>query len=165
VKRGGWLTGTLLATLAAAWWAAGLDDDEPAPEHGTRKAVRRDTARRAMAAPPDLTGLALLAREPAASPLDRDLPNLFPPRSFVPPPPPEPLPTPVAPSLPFRYSGMLEDGGPLAVLLAHGEEVRAVRAGDVLDGRYRVTAVNRSRVDFIYLPLNAPQSLLTGALP
>lgn len=165
MKRGAWLSGTLLATLAAAWWAAGLDDDEPAPEHAARKAVRRDPARRAVAAPPDLTGLALRAREAAAAPRDGDPPDLFPPRSFVPPPPPEPTPAPVAPPLPFRYSGMLEDGGPLAVLLAQREEIRAVRAGDVLDGRYRVTAVSRGRVDFIYLPLNASQSLLTGALP
>jgi hypothetical protein len=40
-----------------------------------------------------------------------------------------------------------------------------VRAGDVLDGRYRVTALSRSRIDFIYLPLNESQSLMTGALP
>ena len=52
-----------------------------------------------------------------------------------------------------------------AVFLARQDEIRLVRAGDVLDGRYRVSAVSRARVDFIYLPLNASQSLLTGALP
>lgn len=158
MKRGHGLAAALVATLAAAWWVAGLDD-EPVPEPAARKAVRREVA-----APPDLAGLARRAREPAAPPTG-DPPDLFPPRNFLPPPAPEPTPAPVAPPLPFRYSGMLEDGGPPAVLLAQQDEIRAVRAGDVLDGRYRVTAVSRGRVDFIYLPLNASQSLLTGALP
>lgn len=158
MKRGHGLAAALVTTLAAAWWAAGLDDDAPAARREARK-----TARREGAAPPDLAGLALRPREPAASP--GDPPDLFPPRSFLPPPAPEPTPAPVAPPLPFRYSGMLEDGGPPAVFLSQRDEIRAVRAGDVLDGRYRVTAVSRGRVDFIYLPLNASQSLLTGALP
>lgn len=165
MKRGSWLTGALVATLAAAWWAAGLDNDPPAPEHAERKAEHRDTARRTPATPPDLTSLALRAREPSASPQRGAPADLFPPRSFEPPPPPEPTPVPTAPPLPYRYSGMLEDGGPPAVFLSQRDEIRAVRAGDVLDGRYKVTAVSSSRVDFIYLPLNAPQSLLTGALP
>lgn len=158
MKRGHGLVLALVATLVAAWWAAGLEDDAAAPRREARKAAHREGA-----APPDLAGLALRAREPAASP--GDPPDLFPPRSFLPPPIPEPPPAPVAPPLPFRYSGMLEDGGPPAVFLSQRDELRAVRAGDVLDGRYRVTAVGRGRVDFIYLPLNAPQSLLTGALP
>lgn len=158
MKRAHGLALALVATLAAAWWAAGLDDDGPAPGRASPRAVRRDVA-----AAPDLAGLALHAREPAAPPGARV--DLFAPRSFVPPPAPEPAPAPVAPPLPFRYSGMLEDGGPPAVFLSQRDEIRAVRAGDVLDGRYRVTAVGHGRVDFIYLPLNAPQSLLTGALP
>ena len=45
-----------------------------------------------------------------------------------------------------------------------GAELGA-RVGDTLDGRYRVTAVSRARIDLIYLPLNEPQSLVTGATP
>ena len=161
MKRSPLLAGALVATLVAAWWAAGLDDEgAPAPQRAARKAVRRDVA-----APPNLDGLTLLARESAAPPRGGDRPDLFSPRSFVPPPPPEPPAVPTAPPLPFRYSGMLDDGGPPAVFLARQDEIRLVRAGDVLDGRYRVSAVSRARVDFIYLPLNASQSLLTGALP
>ena len=165
MKRGHGLALALVATLVAAWWAAGLDDDGPAPERASPGAALRDRARRDGAAPPDLAGLALVAREPAAPPPGGAPADLFPPRSFLPPPIPEPPPVPVAPPLPFRYSGMLEDGGPPAVFLSQRDQIRAVRAGDVLEGRYRVTAIGRGRVDFIYLPLNAPQSLLTGALP
>jgi hypothetical protein len=58
-----------------------------------------------------------------------------------------------------------EDGGPPAALLAEGERLHIVRVGDVLDGRYRVSAVGRARVDLVYLPLNQTQSLVSGALP
>lgn len=160
MKRAHLLAGALVATLAAAWWATGLDEEGPAPQRAARKAVRRDVA-----APLNLDGLSLLPRESAAPPRGGDQADLFAPRSFVPPPPPEPAAVPTPPPLPFRYSGMLDDGGPPAVFLAHRDEIRVVRAGDVLDGHYRVSAVSRARVDFIYLPLNASQSLLTGALP
>ena len=54
---------------------------------------------------------------------------------------------PTAPPLPFRYSGMLEEGGRAAAFLEEGEQIRVVRVGDTLDGRYRVTAVSRARID------------------
>ena len=50
-------------------------------------------------------------------------------------------------------------------LLAEGERLHIVRVGDVLDGRYRVSAVGRARVDLVYLPLNQTQSLASGAIP
>jgi hypothetical protein len=103
--------------------------------------------------------LRLVARPPA----DAAPGELFPARSFLPPPPPPPAETkPVAPPLPYRYGGALEDGGAPAAFLLERDEVRAVRSGDVLDGRYRVTAVSRQRIDFLYLPLNETQSLSTG---
>lgn len=160
MKRPYVLVGALLLSLGAAWWAAGLDDgDEQAPRRVARKTIRRDAPVRL-----DVAGLTRVVRAPPDP--REDAPDLFPVRSFLPPPaPPAAAPAPVAPPLPFRYSGMLDDGGAPAALLASGEQLRAVRAGDVLDGRYRVTALSRSRIDFLYLPLNESQSLMTGATP
>lgn len=166
MKRLHGLLAILLVAVLAAWWAAGLDDDESAGE-----APRRPAAARKVAAPRGVARTALaaldaprpaLAEGDAAAPV----PDLFPVRSFLPPPPPAPPPPrPTAPPLPFRYSGMLEEGGRAAAFLEEGEQIRVVRVGDTLDGRYRVTAVSRARIDLIYLPLNEPQSLVTGAMP
>jgi hypothetical protein len=157
MKRQHVLLGVLLLALGAAWWAAGLDEsDEQPPRRTARKTIQREAVVHL-----DVAGLTRAGRA-----VESDGPNLFPVRSFLPPPLPPPAPAaPVAPPLPFRYSGMLEDGGAPAAFLASGEQIRVVRAGDVLDGRYRVTALSRSRIDFIYLPLNESQSLMTGAMP
>lgn len=151
------LLGTLLLALGAAWWAAGLDESAaPAPPRAARKAPQRDAVVHL-----DAAGLMRAGRV-----VESEGQDLFPVRSFLPPPlPPAQPAAPVAPPLPFRYSGMLQDSGAPAVFLASGEQIRAVRAGDVLDGRYRVLALSRSRIDFIYLPLNETQSLMTGAMP
>ncbi|MBS0353833.1 MAG: hypothetical protein JSR83_08010 [Proteobacteria bacterium] len=157
MKRAHGLILALGAVLAAAWWAAGLDDEGDGSTRPVRKAGR---APRSVAVPPMPLGeLRLGARPPA----DGVPGELFPARSFQPPPPPPPVDTkPVAPPLPYRYGGALEDGGVPAAFLLERDEVRAVRPGDVLDGRYRVTAVSRQRIDFLYLPLNETQSLSTG---
>lgn len=157
MKRQHVLLGVLLLALGAAWWAAGLDESDEQP---SRRAARKSIQREAVVQL-DVAGLTRAGRV-----AESDGPNLFPVRSFLPPPlPPAQPAAPVAPPLPFRYSGMLEDSGAPAVFLASGEQIRAVRAGDVLDGRYRVLALSRSRIDFIYLPLNETQSLMTGAMP
>lgn len=157
----------LLITLAASWWASEIDENPDSPS-SPRKAAHRLPAPMST----ERIDLARLNARPTADVAGRssDLPravvaNLFPVVSFEPPPPPPSVQKPVAPPLPFRYSGMLEDSGNTLVFLADGAQMRTVRAGDLLDGRYRVTAVTRSRIDFIYLPLNESQSLATGNLP
>lgn len=155
MKRAHVLLLALGVALAAAWWAAGLDDDGDGDARPARKAGR---ARPAATSAMRLSELSLGARPPADGPSG----ELFPARSFLPPPPPPVETKPVAPPLPYRYGGVLEDGGEPAAFLLDRDEVRAVRIGDVLDGRYRVTAVSRQRIDFLYLPLNETQSLSTG---
>ncbi|MDD3352658.1 hypothetical protein [Zoogloea sp.] len=161
MKRSHLLLLALAASLGAAGWVAGLDagDEVIAPVPG--RAAPRTPGPVAV----DLTGLARVERLGYGAPTDPPA-NLFAERSFQPePPPPPPAQPPSAPPLPFRYGGMLEDGGPPAAFLVEGGHLRAVRAGDLVEGRYRVVAVSRSRIDFVYLPLNQTQSLLTGAIP
>jgi hypothetical protein len=149
----------LLLSLAAAWWVSGLDE-EAAPLRPAKKAAHaRPVGKLDLAA---LDGRRVLRGEDEAAP-PRDL---FAPRSFLPPPPPPPpAAAPVAPPLPYRYAGMLEDGADAAAFVADNSQIRVVRVGDLLDGRYRVTAVSRSHIEFLYLPLNTTQSLVTGATP
>mgnify|MGYP000039899323 CR=1 FL=1 len=166
MKRQHWLVAVLVATLLAAWWATGLEDDAAdAPRRPARKLPQKLRA----ADRSDLAGLALTRGRLAAGAeedSEAPAPDLFRVGSFLPPQPKAPpVPRPVAPPLPFRYAGMLEEGGVTKVFLEDGDQIRVVRAGDVVDGRYRVTAVSRSRIDLIYLPLNETQSLATGAMP
>ena len=156
MKRRAVLFAALAASLLAAWWVSGLEGEGEAPVvRRAAKAPRRDAA----SSRPDLSALAVPRPVPASGDAAGDL---FPPRSF-PPPPAVVLPT--APPLPFRHGGLLEDGGPLAAFLAEGDRLHVVRVGDVVDGRYRVSGVHRGRIDLVYLPLNQTQSLVSGALP
>lgn len=154
MKRSHGLILALGASLVAVWWAAGLDDDGDA---GPVRQARRPM-RPAAASATSLGELRFGVRPPA----DATLGELFPVRSFLPPPPPPAEIKPVAPPLPYRYGGALEGDGAPAAFLIDRDQVRAVRTGDVLDDRYRVTAVSRQRIDFLYLPLNETQSLNTG---
>jgi hypothetical protein len=95
-------------------------------------------------------------------------------RSWTPPPPPAPPPAPAvqapppapsAPPLPFRFVGLLEnhDDQPTA-FLARGDALHVVRAGDQIDGVYRVDALSATKVVLTYLPLKQQQILsVTGA--
>lgn len=161
MKRKVLLLSALAASLLATWWAAGLDDAGDGSEEGTPPPASARPAGRAEARP--AADLSVLVPTPRARGEGRV--DLFAVRSFRPPPPPAPPVAPMAPPLPFRYGGLLEDGGTLAVFLIEGERVHVLRAGDVLEGRYRVRALSRARVDLVYLPLNQTQSLAGGALP
>lgn len=72
---------------------------------------------------------------------------------------------PVAPPLPFRFLGSLDDSRQLLVFLQRGEQLYSVRAGDVIDGTYRVEKVQRSGMTLTYLPLRITQSLASGSEP
>jgi hypothetical protein len=76
----------------------------------------------------------------------------------VPEPSPPPAP-PAAPPLPFRFVGKFVEEGATRLLLASGEKEVEVSGGETLDGIYRVESVSADSVVFIYLPLNAAQTL------
>ena len=94
---------------------------------------------------------------------------LFAPSSwYVPPPPPPPPPPvkpapPTAPPLPYTYLGSyLRDGEALLYFLVKGNRIYTVRAGDELDGTYRIDGVENSQLLLTYKPLNVQQSLFIG---
>ncbi len=94
--------------------------------------------------------------------------NLFPEQTwYIPPPPPPPPPyvpppPPQAPALPFSYMGRWQEAGQTTYYLARGTLPVSVRAGQVLDGVWRLEPVTNSMLNFTYLPLNQTRSLRTG---
>jgi hypothetical protein len=66
---------------------------------------------------------------------------------------------PTAPPLPYRYIGKAIEDGKLSVFLARGDQSYSVRAGDKLDGDYRVAKVTQNAVTFVYLPMKTKQTL------
>ena len=99
----------------------------------------------------------------------------------APPPPPQPVVaaapaapvvTPVAPPIPYKFVGRVRKGAEVEFLVAKGDLIIPVRAGDVLDGTYRVVAVKSEGIDLVYLPLNTPERIAvfdsvldSGAVP
>jgi len=162
------LMGMLALTLAATWYAAGIDQPEDLlAEPGDRTAVadtRGPTAPARRVAPVTAAEPAAPAAPPAPSAL-RLSPrgqDLFAVRSWQPTPPvaaPAPVMKPVAPPLPFRYLGRLEEDGQVAVFVSDGTATRVLRQGETVSN-YRVEEINAQGMRLIYLPLNETQRLL-----
>lgn len=148
------LGGLLLATLGASYWASRLDESEPVKNLSSKR--RPVSSSSASAAPAAGDFDADLAREN----FTRQADDLFASRNWRPPPPPAPPPVvmkPTAPPLPFKYVGRLEEGDKITVFLNQGGNVQTVKAGDTLNGSYRVDAITPAGVEFTYLPLNEKQ--------
>lgn len=135
-----------------------------APWTGTPPPAAEPEPRRAndvAAAPAEPLDLEALERRKVAG----IVPDLFQIRAPAPPAPvrmaavPAPPPTPVAPPLPFRYLGRLEDQDGRQVFLESGPNVYSAGAGDTLDQRYRVESISDAAVTFRYLPLDIEQTL------
>jgi len=92
------------------------------------------------------------------------VPDLFEHRAPTPPAPVRiavvaPPPTPVAPPLPFRYLGRLDDGERRAVFLEEGKNVYSVAVGDMIDQRYRIERITDTAVTFRHVLLGTEQTL------
>jgi len=79
-----------------------------------------------------------------------------------PPPPPQPPPQPTAPPLPFAYLGSYDDASLQTIILAKGDRVYTVAVGDVIENTYRIESAKAGKIEFVYLPLNVRQSIVTG---
>jgi len=88
----------------------------------------------------------------------------------APPPPPRPAapapaaaPVPVAPPVPYRFAGKVLKGSEVEVLISKGEFVFPVKAGDTLDGLYKVQSIVSDRIELVYLPLGTPESIAVSS--
>jgi hypothetical protein len=71
----------------------------------------------------------------------------------VPPPqPPAPPPPPPLPALPYRYLGALDEkGAPSAVFLGLGTTLITAKAGDTLEGGFRLDSISPRELTFMHL--------------
>ena len=166
------LGGALAATLAATAWVATRPDDDTA-------AVVAAPARRAASSAPAASAVLAAApttsaREAWAEVTESQLAAGPPPPPPPPPPAPPPLlapppPPPVAPPAPYQMIGRVVEGeGAKAVdvaLLTGPNKVLSAKAGDVIDGQWRVEQVSDSGVRLTWLPGQLPQNIVFKAVP
>ena len=153
-----WLAIALIVTLAVAFWPAHEDSDGV-----VESTVRADRPARLSDSPSaGDSGAAAPAAPAARERLAGMQANLFPSRTWVPPPKPyvaPPPPPPSPPPLPFKYLGRWVDGGKLTLFLVLGEQPVAIQPGQVLSGSWRVDQITERSVNFTYLPLNMQSTL------
>lgn len=162
-----------LALLVSAGLAAFGDK---APESAVVESVERPaTGQRAAPAVPAAVpqaagGVAVMRLVPRAELIGQDGDgdgSVFATHSWNPPPPeaapPPPPPPPSAPPMPFAYIGKALGAAGWEIYLAQGERVHAVKAGETIDGTWRIDAVAPPVMNVTYLPLGQQQQLNIGA--
>ena len=63
----------------------------------------------------------------------------------------------------FGFAGRVRKGTEEEFLVSKGELIIPVRAGDVLDGTYRVVAAKADGIELVYLPLNTPERVAVSS--
>lgn len=158
------LYGALAATLVAVWWSSNLpqkDTEVTAPPPAVAAKSPKSTVRPEPSEPQTrptermsvatLDAFATRNWTPPAPPPSR--------LKFIPPPPP---PVPVAPPLPYRYLGKLQESGHLVVFLSNNAQPLLVRGGEVLDQQWRVDEITPRLVRFTFIPLAQSATLTIG---
>lgn len=159
--------GSLLATALAAIFAPAPEDGETQPA-GRTMPVGDQAALPAVAMPAPREVVTTLLPQPRAGlqHKPRDLFHIEPPPrpvvASVSPAALAPPPPPMAPPLPYTYMGKLAEQGQFSVFLTRNGKPYVARPGDVLDGQYRVDAIDPPVLELTYLPLAQKQTLNIG---
>ncbi|UDF35973.1 UNVERIFIED_ORG: hypothetical protein LHJ69_02560 [Shinella sp. XGS7] len=165
------LAAGLAVAVAATLWAAQMEEQEseaPVAVAPTRPAPRPATPAVSTTAPAPAPAPAWTLAERAPWP-EASGSQLA---AWSPPPPPPPPPAaplqaavvdtgpPPAPPFPYQLIGRLEEGGvPAQALLASGNRSLSAKAGDVIDGQWRVDSVGPSGLALTWLPGQQTQTL------
>lgn len=178
LSRRHYLLGAGLAlSLAATMWAAQMDEADEAgadlarPVAGTRRSNSNSGSGSMPARPPAAASAAAAELAPAswappsrgawAPVADAQLlawgPPPPPPPAAAPPPPPPPPPS--APPFPYQLIGRLVDGQQATALLAGPTKALAVKAGDLVDGQWRVEQIHERGLNLIWLPAKLTQTV------
>ncbi|MCV2353693.1 hypothetical protein LNV09_05895 [Paucibacter sp. B2R-40] len=171
-KRRYALGGALALTLAATLWSAlSPDGDESLvqPVAGERRvptpasAARKSAPAAAAASALVVTNWAAVERKAWEVPANSYFAAWAPP---PPPPapkqvaaPPAPPPEPVAPAFAYQLIGRLVEGDQATALLAGPVRSLAVKAGDVVDGQWRVDQVTERGLSLTWLPAKLNQTI------
>lgn len=74
-------------------------------------------------------------------------------------------PKPPVPPFPYKYGGRLDDrSGTIAVYLLKGNELIPIRKGDVLEGAWKIEALDDERIEVAFLPGGQQLSMLLASL-
>lgn len=157
-RRALWLWGGLAGALASSAWVATQEQPEDAMAQAV---VRAQPAVRSASEPVEPARPARIARTSAPTwpPLDSQAAAVWQPPLPPPPPPPPPAveappppPAPVAPPFPYQWIGRLEEAGKPQALLHGATRGTAVRAGDVLDGQWRIDRIDPQAMQVTWIP-------------
>jgi hypothetical protein len=146
----------LLSTLLLSLWLALQPQSQPdsevvaaaparprpsatAPDRPAQPASSRSHAPAGRSAWPQASDAALAAWSP-------------PPPPAAPPQPPAAAPKAKAPTFPYQWIGQLDDGETPQALLSSPQRSFGVRAGDVLEGRWRVERIATRGLQVTWLP-------------
>jgi hypothetical protein len=158
-----------IALAGALAWSGWLAlHDSPEDETADLVAVVKNPAQRVARLVKPAISTKRLAQPEIAPRMAIARANLFPKQTwYIPPPPPPPPPyvpppPPQAPALPFSYMGRWQEGSTITYYLTRGMVPVSARAGQVLDGAWRLEPVAGSNLNFTYLPLNQVRSLRMG---
>lgn len=153
----------LVATVAAASWVGSEDATAPPPLTGSLEQVASVRAPGAAVAPVEPGPVDVERLQQRA--VSREFGDMFPSRSWQPPPaPPAPPAPPRAPPLPLTFFGRMVEDGKTVVFLARQDQIFAVTAGDTVAENYRIEEVGPATVVITYLPLQERQVLNIGAI-
>ena len=92
-------------------------------------------------------------------------PPLFAVQSWQPPPAPPPPAAPAepeAPPFPYSYMGGLSDDRGRTAFFNRGDRVLGVRAGETVDGNFRVDQLDETSMTVTYVPLNKTAQVPLG---
>ncbi|MFY7867597.1 hypothetical protein [Roseateles sp.] len=178
-KRQPGLIVALVLTLAASAWMYVQDQAEDeslarpvagqrrdaAPAIADRKSAPPANAAAAAAAEPaPMTNWSFGEREAWQAANDKQLAAWAPPPPPPPPKmvaaPPAPPAPPMAPVFPYQLLGRLVEGDQAQALLSGPNRSLAVKAGDVVDGQWRVDQVHERGLNLTWLPAKLPQTLV-----
>jgi hypothetical protein len=175
-----WMLGAALAgTIAATLWAAQTEDEAEAPIQPVAGQRRAPAAAVAAAAPVAPAASAAGNVAPDWTPVERGPWAEAPPSQFAawsPPPPPPvvaappaPPPPPMAPPFPYQLIGRLVEGEGRSeqaqALLAGPTRSVAVKAGEVVDGQWRVDQIGANQVSLTWLPAQLKQTISFRPMP
>jgi len=70
-----------------------------------------------------------------------------------------PAPPPPPPPLPYKFVGQMRDGSETVIYLSLGDQMVVARAGETLDGGYKVAAITGNQLEFESVALGIRQTL------
>jgi hypothetical protein len=136
----------------SALFARRIDGDLPQLFDSPGKAGRQTTGRRKTGGGVQGGGGTIIDEDDVTDTTDEDTPKAVVPAA------------PKAPPLPFTFLGRMLESGKTTFFLSMNGKTIIVKRGDTIGGIYRVAAIEKEAVEFIYLPLLEKQRLSVGPI-